>query len=100
MVQLKIYNKDNSFLSQIDLNTRDDILKQLLDNNIQIFYGCMGGSCGACISTIEKGEEHINKEGRKSAVYKGLKEREFLPCIATIKENLNENEIIEIKKRL
>ena len=98
MVKLKIYNKDNSFLNEIKLNSKEEILNQLINNNIEIFYGCMGGSCGACASTILKGEEHIDKEARKPAVFKGLKDKEFLPCIARVKED--NDEIIEIRKRL
>ena len=100
MTKLKIYNKDNSLLNQIQINSKDDILKQILNNDLQIYYGCLGGSCGACACTITKGKEHIEKEATKKAVYKGLKENEFLPCIAKIKENVNKNEIIEIKKKL
>lgn len=100
MNQLKIYNKDQSYLAQIKLNKEQTILKQLIENNIQIFYGCMGGSCGACACRIISGEENIDKEAKKKAVFKGVKKGEFLPCIAKIKNNLEQDKIIEIIKKL
>lgn len=100
MTQLKIYKKDNSFLNQIPLNPKDDLLKQLLNNNIEIFYGCMGGSCGACACTIISGEENLDKESKKKAVFKGVQPEEFLPCIAKIKDNLKQDTIIKIRKKL
>lgn len=100
MTKLKIYNKDQSFLNQITLNGKDNFLKQMLNNNIQIYYGCQGGSCGACACTIINGKENIDTEAKKKAVFKGLEKGEFLPCIAKIKENLKGDEIIEIKKKL
>ena len=78
MTKLKIYNKDNSLLNQINVNSKDDILKQILNNDLKIYYGCLGGSCGACACSIEKGKGYLfdgNFIKVNSFIKKGLKSK-------------------------
>jgi ferredoxin len=110
MAVIKVLNKDGNLINEIEVNvenTFNKILKRkksildiLLDNKIDIYYGCMGGSCSACVCEIIEGKEHIDKEGLHEQVYKGIGEKDFLSCIATIKDESIENGIIEIKTKL
>ena len=86
MVKVTILNKDGSLDQEVEMNTSKNMLDQALDGKADILFGCFGGSCATCICSIERGEELIDKEGIRSFIYKGLKEKEFLPCIAKIKE--------------
>lgn len=95
MIKLKVMNKDNSEQKTIDINDSKNMLDLMLDNDVQIYYGCFGGSCGSCKCSIVDGEEYIDKEAIRPAVLKGLKENEFLPCIAKIKKDSDKEIIIK-----
>jgi len=107
MIKITFIDKNNNLIKTIQpksdklVNNRlkrpKSILDIALDNGIDIKFGCMGGSCSACKCQIIKGENQIDKEGLKKAVYKDIGNKEFLPCIAILKENQKENEEIEIK---
>jgi ferredoxin len=107
MIKINFIDKNEKEIKQIKINKENlikrrrkkSILEIAIENNIPMKYGCMGGSCGACISKIINGEEYLNIEGMRKLVYKGLKENEFLPCIAQIKEEYEDKDI-EIKIQL
>ena len=100
-VKITIIDKNNKFEKDIYIKKLDrSILDNMLDEDINIFYGCMGGSCGACICQIEEGEEFIEKEGIRPKIYKNLKEKQFLPCVAKLKKNMPEDAKIIVKKLL
>lgn len=109
MVKLKVYDKDNIEIKTLDLKDEDlvnqrfrrknSILDLLLNNGVNMFYGCMGGSCSACVCELISGEQFIDKEGIHEQVFKGIKDNEFLTCIASIKEGLNSSDTIEIKTK-
>lgn len=106
---MKVYNKDDKMIKEIRLsdddlvnkrfNRKKSVLDILLDNDVEIFFGCMGGSCSACVCELMKGEENIDREGIHPQVYRGIAEDEFLTCIATIKENLPESAEIELRTK-
>ena len=107
-IQLEIKDKNNNPINSIlikenNLYTKTgrekSILDIFLDNDIEIFYGCMGGSCGACICDIVEGEEYIDKEKIRTQVYKNVNQKEVLTCIAGFKENTPKNSKIVIKKK-
>jgi ferredoxin len=79
------------------LKSNESILKLFLKNNLDVKYGCMGGSCGTCKSKLEKGQELVNKEGIRNRVYQDVNEDECLICISTIEK---EDGVIVIKTRL
>jgi len=100
-LKISILDKNNKFEKDIYIKKPNrSILDNMLDEDIQIFYGCMGGSCGACKCEIIEGEEFIDKEGIRPKIYKGTTGKEFLPCVAKIKPNIDENAKITIKKIL
>ncbi|MCA9486633.1 2Fe-2S iron-sulfur cluster binding domain-containing protein [Candidatus Woesearchaeota archaeon] len=76
--------------------TKKSILDILLDNNIQVNFGCFGGSCSSCIATVQQGQEYINPEGLHPKVYTGTKEHQILTCISTIEDEAPEDAIIEL----
>lgn len=110
MAKLKVFDKDGNLITVLDINDENSynkilkrkksILDLLLDNKIDIYYGCMGGSCSACVCEIMSGEEHIDREGLHEQIYKGIGEKDILTCIATIKESSMESGEIEIKTKL
>jgi ferredoxin len=111
MVMIKVYDKKDRLIMDIDakpeqrynprLKRKKSILAILLDNQIEMYYGCMGGSCSACITELISGEEFIDKEGLHEQVYKGIKGKDFLSCIATIKDNIDEeNSVVVLRTKL
>ncbi len=100
-IKITIIDKNNKLEKDINIKKQDrSILDNMLDEDIQIFYGCMGGSCGACKCQIEEGEEFIEKEGIRPKIYKGISGKEFLPCVAKLKKNIPQDAKITIKKLL
>ena len=109
MVKLIIYNKENSLVTTLQIKEEDaynkilkrkkSILDILLDNKVEIYYGCMGGSCSACKCIILSGLNNINKEGLHEMIYKNIENNEILSCISTIKDFSSEK-TIEIKLAL
>lgn len=100
-LKITILTKTNKLEKDIFIKKPDrSILDNMLDEDIQIFYGCMGGSCGACKCELVEGEEYIEKEGIRPKIYKGITGKEFLPCVAKLKNNIPENAKITIKKIL
>lgn len=105
-VKINFYSKDNNFIRTIivpeekrynpRLRRKKSILDIGLDNNIDIKYGCMGGSCSACICEVISGEEYVEIGGIKEQVYK-TEGKKFLSCMATIKEELPQNAEVSIK---
>ncbi len=100
MVKLKLYNRKGDLEGEYQITSKKNILDEVLDNGGEILYGCFGGSCATCISTILSGKEFIDMEGIRAFVYRGLNEDEFLPCIAKIKEDAPVDAVVEIRKRL
>ena len=110
MAKLKVFNKDGNMIATVDvteeksynkiLRRKKSILDILLDNKIDIYYGCMGGSCSACVCEIISGGEHIDREGLHEQIYKGIGEKDILTCIATIKDSSMQDGEIEIKTKL
>ena len=108
MTKLEIYSMEDELIRTIEVTKENSynkrlrldktILDFLLDNDIKITYGCMGGSCGACIVDILSGGEFIDREGSHKIVLKSLKENEALTCITTVKE-FGENNITKLKLR-
>lgn len=109
MVVLKVYNKDDVLAATLHLKEDDlvnkrfqrknSVLDILLNNNVEIYYGCMGGSCSACVCDLISGEEHIDREGIHEQVYQGIEPTEFLTCIATVKEDASDEAFIEIRTK-
>mgnify|MGYP006270193911 CR=1 FL=1 len=109
MVKLRVFDKDDKEIKTLELKDeqlvnqrfkrKNSILDILLDNGVNMFYGCMGGSCSACVCDLINGEEYIEREGVHEQVYKGISENEFLTCIASIKQGLSEDSIIEIRTK-
>lgn len=107
-VKFTFYDKDESPLKsfQVDKNQMynrilkmpKSILDIALDNDIDIKYGCMGGSCSACICEVIDGAEHINKEGLRKQVFKGVEEKQLLTCISSVREDAPDGAEIKIKK--
>lgn len=97
MVKLTVLNKDNSLQKKIDITDKKNLLDEMLDNDVEIFFGCFGGSCASCKCSIVEGSENIDLEAVRPLVFKGLKENEFLPCIAKIKDS---NKEVVIKREL
>jgi len=100
MVKLEILNKDGSLDKLVEIDGSKNILDQMIDNGSSVIFGCFGGSCGSCKCKIESGEELIDKEAVRPAVLKGMKEKDFMPCIAKLKANINCSSTIRIKKYL
>lgn len=100
MVKVTINDKKNSLDKDILIDNSKSILDNMIDNNVQVFYGCMGGSCGACKCEITYGIEFIEKEAIRPKVYRGVKENEVLTCIAKLKKDIPNNAQITIKKLL
>jgi len=100
-VKLIVYDKNNKIDSEtnLDINSKKNILDQALDNNSGILFGCFGGSCGTCKCKILEGKDLINKSGTRAPVYGDLAEDDFLPCIATLNDEVKKGKII-IKKYL
>lgn len=96
MTKIEVYDKEDEYITSINVtkeNSYNRILKRdkslldiILDNKIDIFYGCMGGSCSACVVTIISGDELIDKEGLHEQIYKKITENQVLSCITTIKD--------------
>lgn len=97
MAILKVYDKKNNFLNEISVDSQKSILDQMLDKGLPILFGCFGGSCGTCLCEIISGKEHLNTSAIRPLIYKGLKENQFLPCIAKINTDAKEEDIIELK---
>lgn len=105
-VKLIFYSKENSFLGEYvipedkrynkTLRRKKSLLDIAIDNNVPIKFGCMGGSCSACICEIKSGEEFVEKGGIKEQVYV-TNGNKILTCMATIKDELSENAKIELK---
>lgn len=105
-IKLKFYSKENSFIGEflIDeekrfnkrLRRKKSILDLALDNNVNIQFGCMGGSCSACICEILSGEEFVEIGGIKEQIYK-TEGKKFLSCMATIKDEIPQDAVVEIK---
>ena len=80
-INIVFFDKNNNLIKKLSLNKEETINKRFkrnksildiaLDNNIDIKYGCMGGSCSACICEIITGSEFINREGLHEIVFKG-----------------------------
>lgn len=111
MVLIKVFDKKDRLIMDIDakpehrynqrLRRKKSILAILLDNQIELYYGCMGGSCSACVTELVSGEEFIDKEGLHEQIYKGIRGKDFLSCIATVKDEIDEdNSTIVLKTRL
>ena len=110
MAKILVYDKNSNLIKEIvvtDENSYNKILKRkksildiLLDNKVDVYYGCMGGSCSACKCEILSGEECIDREGLHEQIYKEVSPNEILSCIATIKDGFMEAGIIEIKTKL
>lgn len=98
-VKLKVNNKDGSFDKEIEVPNKKSLLDEMLDKNVEVYFGCMGGSCSACKCKILKGMEHIDKEAMGPQVYKDVAEDEVLSCIAKVKDEAQDVEI-EIQKVL
>jgi ferredoxin len=108
MTKLEIYSMDDEFIKTIEVTEEKSynkrlrmdktILDFLLENGIKIPYGCMGGSCGACIVEIVSGGEFIDREGSHKIVLKSLLENEALTCITTVK-SFNEKSVTKLKLR-
>ncbi|MCA9460371.1 MAG: (2Fe-2S)-binding protein [Nanoarchaeota archaeon] len=109
-INLVFFDKNNNLLKKLTLNEEETLNKRFkrkksildiaLDNGIDLKYGCMGGSCSACICEIIKGGEFIDREGLHEIVFKGVKENEILTCIATLKDKIPKDNLIEIKLML
>lgn len=97
MAILKVYNKEHNFHKEISINCETSILDQMLDEKVEILFGCFGGSCASCVCEVISGGEHMNIEALKPLVYKGLKENQFLPCIAKLNPNVSDDALIEIR---
>ncbi len=95
-IKITVYNKDGSFNKEFQGTSDIALLDQLIEENTDIYYGCMGGSCSACKCKILKGMEHIDKEGFGKQVYQGVKENEVLSCITKIKDKDCEIEIEKV----
>ena len=110
MVKLIIYDENDNKIKEIDISKKDlfnerlqrskSLLKLLLENDYEILYGCMGGSCGACIYEIVSGMEYLNKEGLHKVVLNGMKKNNILTCITIIKKDVSDDSLIELKKIL
>ena len=97
--KLKVYDKKGNFEQEIELGGKRSLLDDMLDNGINVFFGCMGGSCSACKCKVTKGIEHIDKEALGPQVYTDVADDEVLSCIARAKEGVDEEEI-ELEKCL
>ena len=97
--KLKIHSKTGEFEREIELGGKRSLLDDMLDNGVQVFFGCMGGSCSACKCRITKGMEKIDKEAMGPQRYKDVKENEILSCIAKVKDDVD-GETIELEKVL
>lgn len=101
MIEINIFDKNNNHIKKLNISEEEaynkrfkrkkSILDIMLDNDINAKYGCMGGSCSACITEVLEGREHINNEGLTKQVYKGLNENDILTCISTLIFETNEN---------
>ena len=110
MVTIKVLDKKDRPVMDIDttpeqrynqrLRRKKSILAILLDNQVDIYYGCMGGSCSSCVCELISGAEFIDKEGLHPQIYKGIKEGDFLSCIASVKEGIDESAVITVKTKL
>ena len=108
MTKLEIYSIDDELIKSIMITKENSynkrlrmdktILDFLLENDIKMPYGCMGGSCGACIVEILQGHEFVDREGSHKIVLKSIKENDALTCISTIKE-FDEKNIVKLKLR-
>lgn len=106
MTKLEIYSMDDEFIKSIEVTKENSynkrlrmdktVLDFLLDSEIKMPYGCMGGSCGACIVEILSGHEFVDREGSHKIVLKSIGENDALTCIATIKE-FNPENIVKLK---
>jgi len=99
MVKLEILNKDGSSEKIVEVDSSKNLLDQMIDNGSLVIFGCFGG-CGSCKCQIENGAELINKEAIRPAVLKGMKDDDFMPCIAKLKNNVGEGSIIRVRKYL
>ncbi|NQZ84250.1 MAG: 2Fe-2S iron-sulfur cluster binding domain-containing protein [Nanoarchaeales archaeon] len=106
MTKLEIYSLSNKLIGTIEVSKEESynkrlrmdktLLDYLLVSGIKMPYGCMGGSCGACIVEILDGAEFIDREGSHKIVLKSLAENEALTCITTIKE-FDNNPTVKLK---
>lgn len=110
MIRIKIFDKNENIIKELDIKYKDtvnerfkrkkSILDILLDNDINVRFGCMGGSCSACVTEVIKGINLINNEGVSRQIYRGVPEKHILTCISTIdKEEENFEGEIELKLR-
>lgn len=81
------------------LKRSKSVLDLLLDFNINVYYGCMGGSCGSCILKVIKGKEFLELEYFHGNVFENLLENEFLCCIAKFSKKSFDNGFICLKLR-
>ncbi len=103
MAKLVFLNKDNKLLGELELSNQNlynriikrkkSFLDLALDNDIQLNYACMGGSCSACKCDIIEGLEFLNKEEVSKQIYANVKENECLTCIASIKDEFIDKDI-------
>lgn len=105
-IKLIFYSKDNSFLGEYiipkdkrynkTLRRKKSVLDIAIDNNVPIKFGCMGGSCSACICEIKSGQDYIEKGGIKEQIYV-TEGKNILTCMATIKDDLPNDATVELK---
>lgn len=98
-VKLVVRNKDGSFDKEFVVPNKKSLLDEMLDNGVDVYFGCMGGSCSACKCKIIKGMDKIDREYMGPQVYKDVKDDEVLSCIAKVKDEIDDTEI-EIQKAL
>ena len=78
-------------------NRQESVLDILKKNNVNVRFGCQGGSCGTCVCEVLNGIEFIDREGEGKQVYNNVKEKQILTCISTFKEEFLENKVVEIE---
>ena len=97
--KLKVHSKEGTFEQEIELGGKRSLLDDMLDNGVNVFFGCMGGSCSACKCKITKGLDKIDKEAMGPQRFKDVKEDEILSCISKVKDDVDD-ETIELEKVL
>ncbi|MCH2189039.1 2Fe-2S iron-sulfur cluster binding domain-containing protein [Candidatus Gracilibacteria bacterium] len=90
MPNITVKNASGDIIKAIDAQVGKTLLSQLNANDIQVPSACHAGVCGACMCRIESGESAIQKDFRSEPGFP-LDDSEVMTCIASVKENENED---------
>lgn len=93
MPVVRIEDASGKLIQEVDIQSWKNLLRQLEKADVDIPNACRIWTCAACLCTIEKGSEFINKELTTAPAFP-LGDDEVMTCIAGVDET---EEIITLR---